>query len=125
MKILRAILSGIIIWVLIFVEWSVIIFTPVLKDLGDWQYLIHYLVVIPIIIIGASYYYKGKNKVNGFLLGLVMLVAGVILDAIITVPLFTSPKGVDHMKFFFNPLMLIGFAELIIVTGLYWMKKVK
>ena len=89
MRLLRGILIGVLLWVIIFVECSIIIFTPGLKDLGNWQYLIHYLVLIPIVIFGVNYYYKCKDKVNGFLLGLVMLISGLILDAIITVPLFT------------------------------------
>ena len=125
MKLLRGILIGALLWVLIFVEWSIIIFTPILKDLGNYQYIIHFLVLIPIVIFGANYYYKSKDKVNGFLLGAVMLLAGVILDAIITVPLFTMPQGVNHMAFFFNPLMLLGFVEFILITGIYWVKKVK
>jgi len=96
MKLLRAISVGALLWAFIFVEWSIIIFAPVLKDLGDWQYLIHYIVLIPIVIFGASYYYKSNNKVNGFLLGIVMLIVGLILDAIITVPFFTQPQGVGH-----------------------------
>lgn len=125
MKILRAILSGLVIWALIFVEWSIMIFAPVLKDLGNWQYLIHYVVLIPIVLFGASYYYKSGDKVNGLVLGLIMLVTGIILDAIITVPFFTSPQGVGYVKFFINPLMLIGFVEFMVITSLYWTKKIK
>lgn len=125
MKILRAILSGLITWTLIFVLWSVMIFTPVLKDMEILQYLIHYAVLIPIVMLGASYYYKSMDKMNGFVLGLTMLVVGMILDAIITVPLFTKPQGVGYAEFFINPLMLIGFVEFIVITYLYWIKKIK
>ena len=125
MKLLRAILIGALLWVLIFVEWSILIFAPVLKDLGNWQFLIHYIVLIPIVIFGASYYYKSKDKVNGFLLGTVMLVTGLVLDAIITVPLFVGPQGVTYSEFFFSLLMLIGYAEFLLISGFYWMKKVK
>ncbi|MBC8501233.1 MAG: DUF5367 family protein [Nanoarchaeota archaeon] len=125
MKVLRAILIGALLWALIFVEWSIIMFAPVLKDLGNWQYLIHYIVLIPIVLFGASYYYKSKDKVNGFLLGLVMLLTGIILDAIITVPFFTSPQGVGYIKFFFSISMLVGFVEFIAISGIYWIKKIK
>jgi RsiW-degrading membrane proteinase PrsW (M82 family) len=125
MKIFRAILSGLMIWALIFIEWSIIIFAPVLKDLGNWQYLIHYILLIPIVIIGASYYYKGRDKTNGFSLGLVMLVTGLVLDAIITVPFFTAPQGVSYIEFFLAPLMLIGIVEYIVISGLYGMKRAK
>lgn len=125
MKILRAILSGAITWVLIFVLWSVMIFTPVLKDIEILQYLIHYAVLIPIVILGASYYYKSMDKINGFILGLIMLIVGMILDAIITVPFFTKPQGTGYAEFFINPLIWIGFVEFVVITYFYWAKKVK
>jgi len=125
MKLLRAILIGALLWVLIFVEWSIIIFAPVLKDLGNWQYLIHYLVLIPIVYFGVKYYYKNMDRANGFVLGLVMLAAGLILDAAITVPLFTIPQGTGYVAFFTAPLMLIGYAEFVVISGVYWIKKIK
>lgn len=125
MKIARAVLIGMLLWALIFVEWSIIMFAPVLKDLGNIQYLIHYTALIPIVLLGTSLYYKGKDKTNGFLLGLVMLAAGVALDAIITVPIFTIPQGVGYTKFFLSTSMLIGFVEYVAISGIYWMKKIK
>lgn len=125
MKILRAILAGAITWVLIFVLWTVMIFTPVLKDMEILQYLIHYAVLIPIVILGASYYYKSMDKINGFILGLIMLIVGMILDAIITVPFFTKPQGTGYAEFFINPLIWIGFVEFVVITYFYWAKKVK
>ncbi len=121
----RAIKTGVLVWAAIFIEWSIIIFTPILKDLGNWQYLLHYILLFPIVYYSIQYYYKNKGKVNGFALGLVVLLVGVILDSIITVPLFTIPQGVGFVDFFFNPLMLIGYAELIMVSGYYWFKEVK
>jgi len=125
MKILRAILIGALLWALIFIEWSIIMFAPILKDLGSWQYLIHYIVLIPIVIFGAYYYYQSKDKVNGFVLGLVMLLVGIVLDAIITVPLFTIPQGTGYLEFFFSISMLVGFTEYVAISGIYWFKKVK
>ena len=125
MKTLRAISIGTLLWTLIFVEWSIIMFTPFLKDLGTLQYLIHYVVLIPIVLFGAVYYYKSGDKANGFLLGLAMLMVGVVLDLIVTVPLFTSPQGVGYMEFFFSISMLVGFIEYIVIVGVYWMRKIK
>lgn len=123
MKILRAILIGIILWALIFVEWTILIFTPFLKDLGNWQWLIHYILLIPIVLFGASYYYKSKDKVNGLVLGLVMLITGVILDAIITIPFFIMPNGGSYAGFFLSPYLLVGLIEFLLITWIYWKKK--
>ena len=124
-QILRAILIGALLWVIIFVEWSVMVFTPILKDLGNWQYLIHFFILIPIVLFGASYYYKNKNKVNGFLLGLIMMLTAAVLDAIITVPLITIPQGVGYLEFFFSTHGIFFSIEFVIISGIYWMKKIK
>jgi hypothetical protein len=124
-KTLRAILSGAITWILIFVLWTAMIFIPVLKDSEILQYVIHYVVLIPIVILGSSYYYKSNDKTNGAILGLVMLATGLILDAIITVPFFTKPQGTGYAEFFINPLIWVGFVEFVIITYFYWAKKVK
>ncbi len=119
MKTLRAIKFGALLWGFIFVEWSIIMFAPVLKDLGQWQFVLHYLVLIPLVMICAKWYYQKKDKTNGFLLGVVFLLTGIVLDAIITVPLFI---GGDY-SFFTSWLMLVGYAELILVVGLYKLLK--
>ena len=62
--------------------------------------------------------YKGKNIkkrgfINGIIIGIVFVITSLILDAIITVPLF-----VKDFSFFLNPMILIGYLEAIIVTGI-------
>ena len=125
MNIKQAITAGAMLWGIIFIEWSIIVFAPVLKDLSaNGQFLVHFLVLIPIVIFGAQYYYRKADKTNGFVVGLAMLATGIVLDAIITVPLFVGQDGTTHAQFFLNPLMLAGFAEFLIIMGLYWKKKV-
>jgi len=119
MKFGRALAVGILIWVLIFVEWSILIFLPVVKDSLTMQYIIHYIVLIVWALIGAHLYYKSKDKINGFVLGFVFLIIGIILDAIITMPLFIIPQGRGYADFFLDFMMWIGYIELIIVVWLY------
>jgi RsiW-degrading membrane proteinase PrsW (M82 family) len=118
----RLILTGIIVWALIFVEWSIIIFAPILKDLGNWQWLIHYIVLIPIVWLGASIYYQKKSKVSGLKVGIGMLIVGIILDSLVTVPFFVAPQGETFSSFFLNPFMLVGFA-ILLVTAWYYKNK--
>jgi hypothetical protein len=126
MNALRALLVGALLWAVIFIEWSILLFAPVVKDMGDRQNFVHYVLLIPIVLFGAWLFYKNGNKTNGFLAGVLMLIAGIVLDALITVPLFAGPQnGVTHVEFFTSGWMLIGFVELILISGLYWMKKVK
>ncbi|MGD9275917.1 MAG: DUF5367 family protein [Candidatus Pacearchaeota archaeon] len=117
MNLKRGILFGSLLWVLIFVWWSVLIFIPGLNE--TLQYVIHYCLLIVAASFIANLYYRKKDKVNGFLLGLVFLGAGLILDTIITVPLFTMPQGVGYLDFFFAPLMLVGYAISVLTVGIY------
>jgi hypothetical protein len=120
MNLKKAILAGVLIWILIFVEWSLIIFTPILKDLGFGQWIVHYVVLIPIVLIGAKLYYKNNPKINGYVLGLVFLAVGIILDLIITVPLFMQG---GYVEYYSNNYLWLGFLEMILITGLYSLKK--
>jgi len=120
MKLVRAILMGVLLWILIFVEWSIMIFAPVLKDLGKAQWLVHYIVLIPIAILCSWLYYKSKDKLNGFTLGAIFLIVGNILDLIITAPLFTG-----YVAYYSNTLLWLAFLELLVITGVYWIIAVK
>ncbi len=116
MRAKRAIIIGVLAWMLIFIEWSIIMFAPVLKDIGRWQWLIHYIILLVIAIYCASLYYKRKDKLNGFVLGMVFLLVGTILDLIITVPLFIDG---GYIAYYSNYLLWIGFAEFVIITWIY------
>ena len=119
MKTLRAIFIGALLWLLIFIWWSILIFAPIIKEMLTLQYIIHYILLIITTSLVTGLYYKSNDKINGFLLGLVFFVVGIILDAIITVPLFTIPQGTGYTEFFFAPLMLIDYAILIMTVGIY------
>ena len=123
MKYLRAILVGALLWTLIFVEWSIMVFVPVLKDMVQVQWFIHFLLLIPIVIYGVNYYFKSAHKINGYLLGAIMLATIVFLDAIISVPLFMAPKGMSHQEFFIQLPMIIAMAEIVVISGLYSKKR--
>lgn len=125
MKVSRAILSGIIIWVLIFVSFTVMSFIPVIKDSELQQNLILYIILLPIVIIGAKFYYKKGSKANGLLLGLLISITGLLLDAIITIPVVIIPHGGDYMSFYLDPLLWGIIAEFILITYFYWKVKVK
>tara|TARA_Y100000310_G_scaffold256261_1_gene264031 strand:- start:136 stop:702 length:567 start_codon:yes stop_codon:yes gene_type:complete len=112
MKWKRAIGLGVLLWLLIFVWWSVLMFSGATESM---QYILHYILLIPGAILVAWLYYRSSDRVNGFLLGIVMLLAGAILDILITIPFFVG----SYADFYLSPLMWIGFLELILVIGLY------
>lgn len=117
MKLLRGVLLGALIWVIIFIEISITMIGLKLPNLTSW--IIHYVVLIPMILLVASLYYKKRDKVNGFLLGIIFLIVGIVLDMIVTVPLFIIPQGGNYMTYYSNIYMLIGFVETVVLAGVY------
>ncbi len=120
-KIIPAVLYGILLWLLIFVEVSIVMFMPALKDQQLTQSIIH-LIILPILVLIVSYlYFKNKEAslINGLVLGVIFLVVGTILDLAITIPLF-----VKNYNFFMQWSLWVGFLEVIIFSSLMgWIKK--
>ena len=110
----KAVWLGILLWIFIFIEISITKIAFGLSDLAVWT--IHYLLLIPFAVFIASKYYKCKDRVNGFVLGLVMVVVGAILDALITVPFFMNGY---YSIYFSQPTLLVGFFEVIVIAGVY------
>lgn len=121
MKTLRAIVLGILLWIFIFVEISITMIGLKLNETTIW--IIHFILLIPFAILCAWLYYKSKDRLNGFALGLIFLIIGIILDMIITVPMFIMPQGGNYATYFTNIYMIVGFIELVVVVGLYGLLK--
>jgi hypothetical protein len=122
MKLTRAILCGALLWILIFFEVSILMFGFGLNT-GLTYYIIHYLIVIPLVLIVGLVYFSGKRikkgAGEGLLAGIVFAVTGVVLDAIITVPLF-----VKTYSFFADVYLWLGIIEgIIIITIVGAVKK--
>lgn len=111
MNVKRAIWTGIVSWVLIFFEVSVLMFGFGISDVN--KNIVHYiLIIIAIGVPAIMYFSKAKAGLKeGFLLGLVFVFVGLILDSIITIPLF-----IKSYSFFLNPYLIIGFLEGLAVT---------
>ena len=125
MKVGRAIASGAMIWVFIFITFTIMSFIPAVKDSEIQQNLILYVVLIPIVIFGAKFYYKKGDKTNGLIIGGIMSVIGLLLDATITVPFVIIPQHGSYTSFFLNPLLWTTTIEFILITYFYWKMKVK
>lgn len=122
MKLLKAIGLGIVGWVLIFFEVSILMFGFKLTS-GMSYYIIHYLFLAIISIILTLVYFSGKKKARGgffrgILVGIILVVVGLILDAVITIPLWIIPQGGSYQSFFLNYYMLIGYLIIVILAGI-------
>ena len=89
-------------------------FTPWFKDSQTRVQATWWILEIPAILLLAKWYFKMDSPTikKGFLLGVIGLVAGTMLDAVITVPFFVKSYAV----FYTNWLMYIGFVWGIILT---------
>ncbi len=109
----RAIWTGAISWVLVFFEVSVLMFGFGITNTD--VSIVHYILFpITILIPALIYFNKPKIKTGakqGLYLCLIFFAVSLVLDSIITIPLF-----VKDYAFLLNPYHLIGLAESLIVT---------
>ena len=82
---------------------------------GLVYYTIHYILAALFIVLASLIYFRERKAkaglIQGLLLGIILVITGTVLDAIITVPLFT--KTYD---FFFNIYLLIGLLETVVIS---------
>ena len=115
MKFWRAVLTGALIWVFVFFEVSILMFGFKLNSPDSLYYIIHYIALAIFVILASLIYFRGKKAKagfwNGLYLGIIFILVGIVLDSIITIPLF--------MKFDYSFLiggeMLVGYIMTLIV----------
>ena len=66
MKTRRAILTGIAIWIIAVLFYSMSYYVPLLNDVDSQANLVLFIVVMPLVWIGTAYYYKKDKKRNGY-----------------------------------------------------------
>jgi hypothetical protein len=122
---IRAILTGALVWLFVFTVFTGLSYVPVIKDSLNQQAIITGILIIPFAIFGASIYYKNGNKDNGFILGIIMVVTALALDALITVPFVEIPNGRSYQSFYTYPLLWLLVAVNLTTVYSYWKVKVK
>lgn len=125
MKKIRAILIGIIIWILGVSVYTISFYIPLLENEELQANLILFISVIPLVWNGSAFYYKNDKKTHGIWIGLMFLAVSALLDALITVPVFMKPNGVSHLEFF-TELGFWGIAMVFItVVVLYYQLRIR
>jgi len=71
------------------------------------------------------YYYKKGNKIHGLLLGIIMSVTVLILDALITVPFVEILNGETYQSFFSSTVVWILAIINLITVYCFWRIKIK
>jgi len=120
----QAIISSLVVYVLGILAFVGSYFLPIMEDPDLQANIVLMAVIIPAAYLGAYLYYRRGNTTHGVVLGSVLFSSAIVLDAIITVPVFIIPNGGNHLTFFGDPgFWLIGF-EYVAVFAAYWKLKV-
>jgi hypothetical protein len=125
MKIIRAILTGALVWVFIFTAFAGVGHISIIKDSLNMQALIVGILIIPFATCGAYIYYKNGNKDHGFMVGFTMVITAFLLDALITVPLLEIPNGRSYQSFFSYYGLWMLAAVNVATVFIYWTLKIK
>jgi len=126
MKIMRAGLFAIVLWVLIFFEVSILMFGLGLGEGNSIFHTIHFIFAsLFVIVLGFAYFYPKKVKkgfLEGLLLGIIFVLVGIILDVIIIIPLFIIPQGGSYL-FLIKPYIFLQEIWTIVLCFLVGMIK--
>jgi len=120
LSIKNASVSAIMVWILGVAAYLGSYYVPVLDNPEVQANLVLSFTLIPASILGAYVYYRKGFRTNGLLLGSFMFLVSVLLDAVITVPVFIAPYGGDHLSFFGDPVFWLIGLEYITVVSMYW-----
>ncbi len=77
MKTTRAILIGIVIWIIAILFYSISFAIPIVEDLDTQANIVLFVVVMPLIWFGCHFYYKKDNKTHGLKVGQTLLLTAV------------------------------------------------
>ena len=125
----KAILLGIALWVLIFFEVSILIFGLKLRAPDDSYadpvyYGLHFLFFsLFVILLGIIYFREKKIKkgfLEGLLLGIMFVIVGIILDSLITIPLF---KNKDYSFLLQREIVFSEIWGVILLGIVGWIKR--
>ena len=66
MRLIKAILLGVLLWIFIFIWWAIMLVVPELNERLLIQWMIHFALLIPAGILCARFYYDSGDKMSGF-----------------------------------------------------------
>ncbi|MCW5518898.1 DUF5367 family protein [Aureitalea sp. L0-47] len=115
----RAIRTGVAIWMIGVTLFTIATLLPISNDPELQGNLTLAISFLPLAWFGSRYYFKSEPQTQGYQLALVLAVIAIVLDALITVPLFFLPHGIGYVDFFGAPGFWILMVEYTGVVLLY------
>jgi hypothetical protein len=125
MRIIKAIVIGIFIWILASSFYTASYYLPFLENLEMQANLVLAIAIIPNAWLGARVFYSTGSRMHGFSLASIILFIAIALDVMITVPFIIVPQGGSYRKFFGAPAFWLIALEYFLVVFSYWRFKVK
>ena len=116
----HALISSVVVYLIGITSYIGSYFIPLLDDQDLQANLVLMIAIIPAVVIGANLYYRKGYATKGLLLGTVMFLGAMILDALITVPFFVMPYGGSYQSFFGDPgfwLIAIEYVAVVIIVS--------
>lgn len=123
MNYLRAVLSGVILWICVALTFFILEHTPIAKDSLNIQTALICILIVFYASFGASFYYKKGTSTSGIPIGIIMSLTAILLDILIFVPFVEIPKGHTYHDFFSNPLLWILTVLNVLTVYFYWKKR--
>ncbi len=124
----KASLSALIIWVLGVSAFVGSYYLPLMDNADEIANWFLTFALIPAIITGVYFYNKNNIPTNGLRLAGYMFLITMMLDALITVPLFIIPEGGDHLSFFLDLgfwILGIEYVLLVVIANRIFSRKLE
>jgi len=125
MKYLKILLPGTIVWLCVSVSFYVLSFVPLINGSFKSQAVIVMIFIVLYANESALFYYKKGIKLHGLLLGMIMSLTALVLDALITVPFIEIPNGRSYYSFFSSSVLWILAGINSITVYCFWRMKIK
>jgi len=125
MKYLKILLPGTIVWLCVSVSFYILSFVPLINGSFKSQAIIVMIFIVLYANESALFYYKKGIKLHGLLLGIIMSLTALLLDALITVPFIEIPNGRSYYSFFSSSVLWILASINSITVYCFWRMKIK
>lgn len=125
MKYLKILLPGISVWLCVSLSFYILGFIPLINGSFRSQAVIAMIFIVLYANESAFFYYKNGIKLHGLLLGIIMSLTALLLDALITVPFIEIPNGRSYYSFFSSPVLWILAGINSITVYCFWKMKIK
>lgn len=101
---LLSLLYAVLVWILGVSVYLLSFFIPVLGNPEQQANIVLVLAIMPFACLGTYLFYK-KGLMKPSALALTFVLVAVLLDALVTVPVFVIPAGGSYSAFFADPML--------------------